>query len=101
MSDLPKWLIGEDISCQHQFMVHTQTPRFIAEIFDDDEGLGNIIGFPKGEVIWIDEPPLDGEILARLMREAGEALNAYDERNEIEYEKAKILEKQMDEEDPF
>ena len=101
MNGLPEWLIAEDVNCQRQFIVHTEAPRFIGEIFDDDEGIGNIIGFPKGEMVWIDDPPLDAAYLARLMREADDALNDYDERNELEYEKAKLLERQMDEEDPY
>ena len=100
-TNLPKWLIAEDVSCLRQFIIHTESPRFVGEIFDDDEGIGNIIGFPKGEIIWIDDPPMDASALAKIMRQAGDALMEYDDRNEAEYEKAKELDRLMDEEDPF
>ena len=83
-TELPKWLIAEDVSCARWFIVHTEFPRFIGEIFDDEEG-GNVIGLPKGEVILIDQYPADESAaveLARLMREAGEALNLYGVVNE-------------------
>lgn len=86
---LPKWLIAEDVNCTRWFIVHTQFPRFIAEIFDDEETGGSIIGFPKGEVKLIDKPVPDAQKLARLMRQAGEALNDYDEISEIKAEQAK------------
>ena len=74
----PKWLIAEDVDCTRWFMIHTEYPRFIAEIFDDEETGGNIIGFPKGEVDFIDNPPTIAPELASLMREAGDALVKYD-----------------------
>jgi hypothetical protein len=82
MSDFPRWLFGENIDGKRQFIIHTQEPRFIGEIVDTDDGFNEIT-----KVQFIDEPefPLPakkgGKLakgLARLMREAGEALIKYD-----------------------
>ena len=91
-STLPKWLIAEDVNCTRWFIVHTEFPRFIGEIFDDDETGGNIIGLPKGKIEMIDQYPISesaGPKLAKLMREAGEALIKYDETNDRKAEQAK------------
>ena len=91
-STLPKWLIAEEVNCTRWFMVHTEFPRFIGEIFDDEETGGNIIGLPKGEIEFIDNIPIGEKThikLARLMREAGEALIEYDEINDMKAEQAK------------
>lgn len=50
--------------------MHTEYPRFIGEIFDD----GSIEG-----VVWIDKHEVSALDWARLMREAGEALDKYDQ----------------------
>jgi len=94
MKMLPKWIIGENVDCNRDFIMHTEYPRFIAEIFDSDDGTYNIIGAPKGEVIFIDEPEPDVTAIAKLMREAGDALAMYDEVNETKAEIAKIEEEQ-------
>lgn len=91
-STLPKWLIAEDVKCTRWFIVHTEFPRFIGEIFDDEETGGNIIGLPKGKIEFIDNVPIGEEThikLARLMREAGEALSDYDEINDMKAEQAR------------
>jgi len=92
---LPKWLIAEDVECSRWFIVHTEFPRFIGEIFDDEETGGNIIGFPKGKIVMIDNVPIDesaGPKIARLMREAGDALQKYDAINEAKAEESRRLE---------
>ncbi|NIP26662.1 MAG: hypothetical protein GWN94_19825 [Phycisphaerae bacterium] len=68
-----KWLIAENVDGSRQYIIHTQEPRFIGEILDNEEG-----GKDVNEFIWLDEPPLDVSFMARLMREAGEAINEYD-----------------------
>lgn len=81
---LPKFLIAEDVACEKWFIVHTEFPRFIGEIFDNDDGT-QTIGFPKGEIVMIDNYPADenaGSKLAKLMRQAGDALVEYDRNNE-------------------
>ena len=95
-TNIPKWLIAEDVECSRWFIVHTQFPRFVAEIFDDEETGGNIIGFPKGEVVMIDQYPVDesaASSLAKLMREAGEALTRYDQNNEADADRFDIDER--------
>ena len=68
-----KWLIAENLDGSRQYIVHTQTPRFIGEILDNELGGNDVSDFE-----WLDEPPLNAQILARLMREAGEAIAEYD-----------------------
>jgi hypothetical protein len=95
-SKLPKWLIAEDVQCTRWFIVHTEFPRFVGEIFDNEEVGGNIIGFPKGEVVMIDSYPIDrrtAPAIAKLMREAGDALLKYDAIND---QKAKEAEEDED-----
>ena len=72
-SKFDKWLVAENIDGSRQYIIHTQTPRFIGEILDNEEG-GNEVT----EFIWLDEPPADASFLAQLMREAGDAINQYD-----------------------
>lgn len=72
---LDEWLIGENLDGDRQYIVHTQYPRFVGEIIDNDAGGNDVTSFD-----WLDEPPLDATIMARLMREAGEAIAEYDRR---------------------
>ncbi|HUX17140.1 MAG TPA: hypothetical protein VMW52_11755, partial [Phycisphaerae bacterium] len=51
-------------------VIHTAAPRFrMAMSRQGDRWIST-------EVRWLDKPPLDAELLARLMREAGEAFAA-------------------------
>jgi hypothetical protein len=68
-----RWLIAENIDGSRQYIIHTHKPRFIAEILDNEEG-GNDIG----EFEFIDEPAFDAAALAKLGREAGDALVQYE-----------------------
>jgi hypothetical protein len=72
---LDEWLLAENLDGSRQYVVHTQYPRFVGEIIDTDVGGSNVLDFE-----WLDEPPLDATIMARLMREAGEAIAEYDRR---------------------
>lgn len=75
---IDKWLIGESVDGVRQYIVHTQPPRFIG-LIEDDDGTSVI-----NQLEWIDEPVLGGDpssdaaAVAQLMREAGEALAEYD-----------------------
>ena len=73
LSKFDRWLIAESIDSERQYIVHTHTPRFVAEILYDAEG-GNYID----DFDFIDEPPADPQYLAQVMREAGQALAEYD-----------------------
>lgn len=64
-----RWLISESIDGSREYIVHTQWPRFIGLVEDDDGGV--VIN----KIQWLDEPH-HGEA-ARLMREAGEAWAEY------------------------
>lgn len=68
-----RWLIAENIDGSRQYIIHTQKPRFIGEIMDNEIGGNDVTDF-----IWLDEPPKDVQFLALLMREAGDAIAEYD-----------------------
>ena len=75
--NLPRWLFAEDVKGKRQFILHTHEPRFIGEIFDNDDGGSDI-----ENVQFFESPEIVAETaskMARLMREAGEALLKYDE----------------------
>ncbi len=82
ISKFDKWLIAENVDGNRQYIIHTHRPRFIAEVLDNEVCGNNITEFE-----WIDDPwefykdkATDdiASILARLAREAGDALNEYD-----------------------
>jgi len=76
-----EWIVGESVDGQRQYIIHCLPPRFVAEIFDNDEG-GNDIG----EFEFIDEPPKNAAALAKLARRAGDALAEHDQRLENDLE---------------
>ncbi|RKY23754.1 MAG: hypothetical protein DRP62_05295 [Planctomycetota bacterium] len=82
ISKFDKWLIAENIEGDRQYIIHTHRPRFIGEILDNEVG-GNDIA----EFLWLDDPqkfykdksPDElAATLAKLMRQAGDAINEYD-----------------------
>jgi hypothetical protein len=73
ISKFDKWLIAENRDGSRRYIIHTQRPRFIGEIVDNDLGGSDVTEF---EII--DEMPLDAAAVAALMREAGEAIAEYD-----------------------
>jgi hypothetical protein len=73
ISQFEEWLIGENVDGSRQYIVHTLPPRFIGEIIDNEEGGNDMTDFQ-----FFDDPPADPVYLARLMREAGDAINEYD-----------------------
>lgn len=73
---LPRWIFGEDATGERQFIIHMQSPRFIGEIFNDPDAPAEAQDIRIVE--WIDAPGVDALFLARLMREAGDALIEYD-----------------------
>lgn len=80
---VPKWLFAEDHSGRRFFAIHTDTPKFISEFRENENG------FYGGEVaLWIDAPQMDVALVARLMRECADAVAAYDERLETDIEEA-------------
>jgi hypothetical protein len=68
MEKLPAWLIATDEECSRHFVIRTTEPRFVAELFgeDDEEGiLAAPLSFPLEDgrtlanFLWYDEPPAD------------------------------------------
>ena len=80
---LPRWLFGDDIDGDRNFVIHTEHPRFIVEVHDRADG-----GYDSqaDDFTWLDEPPMDAALLARLASESGEAFAEYDRRLENESE---------------
>lgn len=84
----PEWLIGESVDGMRQFVIHCWPPRFMAEILDNDEGGNDITDFD-----FIDEPPKINDAdkyvmyLAKLARQAGDAVVEYDRRLAEDMEK--------------
>jgi hypothetical protein len=64
---LPKFLAATDIQMTRDFIVHTEVPRFVAEVF------ARPTGGPLIEPEWIDPvDEVDIEDIKDLMRQAGE-----------------------------
>ncbi len=78
-----EWIIGESIDGHRQWIIHARKPRFIAEIFDDED-TPRLSPFEYqldsgqwlSNFLWQDQPPED---LTLLCIEAGEAIEKYDE----------------------
>lgn len=75
-----KWIVGENVSMNREYVVHTEYPRFIAEIIHHSEKNFSDLR----EVTFIDELRPIAPDIAKLMREAGEAIADYYERLEDE-----------------
>lgn len=83
------WIVGEGLEEPGRwYVIHTGTPRFIAEICDDEETtiLGGIVwSLPNGQnacnIEFYDEPP-KGEALDQLIFRLSEILGTYDRQTE-------------------
>lgn len=89
------WIVGEGLEEPGRwYAVHTGTPRFIAEICDEDEaGIGGIQwvlanGQIAQNIVFYDEPPT-GEALDALIFRLGEVLETYDDRVEGRNQRAR------------
>jgi hypothetical protein len=71
-SDLPKFLIADDLDSDRVFVVHTQAPRFIAEVKEHD---GKTVLDPE----W-DETPAD--FSDATVRELMQAASAFYRRTQ-------------------
>lgn len=82
----PEWLLGEDVDGGRQFVIHTATPAFIAEIFEDDDPAGILdqISFhcPSGQSLarfyWYDDAVTDEKEFIALCSRAAEFIAEYD-----------------------
>jgi hypothetical protein len=83
MVDKPdEWLIAENLDGTRQYVVHASPPRFIGEFLHTYGGNG---GYEIREIDWINPLP-DAATVARLMREAIDAIWRYDLRVEYDVE---------------
>ena len=93
---VPKFLIAEDPQCTTWYVVHTQRPKFVAEfhryridftsidVFDREDGAVEFFG---DDVCWLDDPfggeqPPDASEMAKLARQAGDAIAEFDRNSE-------------------
>ena len=78
-----EWMAGENIDGSRQYLIHSKSPRFIAEILDDVDDL-RIGGFQYqmntgqwlSDFFWLDPPPED---LTALLNEAESFIIEYDQ----------------------
>ena len=77
-----RWLIAENIDGSRQYIIHTQKPRFVGEILDNELNGNDVTEFD-----WFDDPfefysgkSADdmAAAIAKLMRQAGDAIAEYD-----------------------
>jgi len=87
-----KWLVAESLDGRRLYLVHGHRPRFVARIFEEDDPADVLDSLsyrlPTGEslagFVWLDAVdwqthPVEPELLD-LLKRAGEAVAAYDER---------------------
>lgn len=90
---IPEWLICEDVDGDRTFLFHTVEPRFVCEVFDENEtgwDSSNIVfemsdGRQIGGLVWYDEVNEDEEDIQALITHAAEALEIYEDNLENEY----------------
>jgi hypothetical protein len=84
MPNLPKFLYADDLSSTRHFLIHTEAPRFLAEIADEteDEGILDEMvlvlggGLALFNMVWFDRRP-SAEDLIRLCGQARRFLDDY------------------------
>ena len=81
-----EWLWADDAGGVHSYIVHTHSPRFIAEIVEDDElhppfEYQLITGETLCNFTWLDPPPED---LTALLNEAENFLAEYDDKSGVD-----------------
>lgn len=75
-----RWILGEGVDSDIEYLVHLSEPRFIAKVADGVEappsqGLTVVIGDTSFyDILWIDPPITDEEELRNLFRAADEAI---------------------------
>ncbi len=75
---IDEWLVAEGTNSDRWYVVHTQFPRFVIEMCDNDYG-----GYESGEFDCFDECP-DASLLAKLARQAGEIFRDYDKKLDVD-----------------
>ena len=66
---IPKFIFGEDVSGEREFIIHAHEPIIIYERVEEGEGFTSL----KAVYSQITKDDADAAILARLSREAGDA----------------------------
>ncbi len=90
----PEWLLGETVDGSRQFVIHTTSPAFLAEIFDEDDPAGILSGItfsmPSGQHLgrfyWYDEPVTEEQAFLELCSRAAQFIAEYDRNLNIEDE---------------
>ncbi len=83
---IPKFIFGEDVSGEREFIIHAHEPIIIYERVEEGEGFTSL----KAVYSQITKDDADAAILARLSLEAGDAWQEYNEeldRFELEEER--------------
>lgn len=86
---LPLWLFADGLDGTRNFLIRTEAPRFIAEVFaeDDDAGILAELSFALSDgrslanFTWLDPQPED---YLPLLRQADNALRDYDDMVDLE-----------------
>lgn len=78
---VPKWLIGETEE-EREYIIHLESPRFIAEILEDEELVSGVAYITLGgdqlcHLTWLDLPPKEPEAERNWLTRAAEALTRY------------------------
>jgi len=71
---IDEWLVAEGANSERWYVVHTQFPRFVLEMGDNED-----VGYESGQAELFDEC-LDAALLAKLARQAGEVFADYDKK---------------------
>lgn len=90
---MPEWLICEDVDGDRTFVFHTSEPRFVCEVFDENEtgwDSSNITfemhdGRQLGGFVWYDDVNEDEVDIQAFSAHAAEALEIYEDNLENEY----------------
>lgn len=86
---LPIWIFGDGLDGTRRFLIRTDSPRFIAELFSEDDDAGVVAdlsfalsdGRSLANFTWLDPPPED---YLPLLRQADDALKDYDDMVDLE-----------------
>jgi len=87
---IDEWLIGENETGSRTYIIHSQHPVFICEVFDEDSPVIGEIEYSCrsdqtfSRFVWYDEPVTDEQEFLALCQFAEAALSEYDKRLGLE-----------------
>jgi len=70
--NMDTWVFGENLFGDREYIIHNKYPRFIGRIEDNEEGGADVI-----DIEFFDKVKSDPLELAKLMRQAGDAVAEY------------------------